>query len=408
MKKQRGESSPHGPLPGTTRPEISVRGSAELADALPYLLGFQPDDSIVLVALHGQRGRFGGRLRIGIPAAPDEWPAVADQLAVCLRGNSLAGGATPEGALLFLCREPADGEKGQDVMERLRPLAQRLRVACGALDMPVFEALCVSDGRYWSYCCPDPTCCPPEGGPLSRPGASAVAASAVYAGIRVRGSQREMEARLKPLGEPLRGPQERALDDAAAALVPHMLRRADREAAVGRTLRLARQLMERLGAASTAGGAPGQAVADAQDDALLGPEEAATLIVGLQDRAARDRAAEWMEGRDAAGALRLWRALARRCVGAYGEYAVPLLSLTGWIEWSSGDEPAARVALCRALETDPRYRFAQLLHRACNEGLDPELLRRCMRQERAVRRRKRRGRPRTVRRTAPRVLRGGA
>ena len=48
-------------------------------------------------------------------------------------------------------------------MERLRPLAQRLRTACGSLDVPVVEALCISDGRFWSYCCPEHGCCPAEG-----------------------------------------------------------------------------------------------------------------------------------------------------------------------------------------------------------------------------------------------------
>ncbi len=38
------------------------------------------------------------------------------------------------------------------------------------------------------------------------------------------------------------------------------------------------------------------------------------MILGLQDRVTRDRAAEWMEGPEAEPALRLWRALARRCV----------------------------------------------------------------------------------------------
>ncbi|WP_375537915.1 DUF4192 family protein [Streptomyces sp. Amel2xB2] len=56
---------------GTGRSDIALRGPAELADALPYLLGFYPDDSIVVVALHGPRGRFGGRIRLGIPADRD-------------------------------------------------------------------------------------------------------------------------------------------------------------------------------------------------------------------------------------------------------------------------------------------------------------------------------------------------
>lgn len=49
--------------------QVTLRTPAELADALPYLLGYRPEDSIVLVALHDRdgRGRFGGRARLGIP-----------------------------------------------------------------------------------------------------------------------------------------------------------------------------------------------------------------------------------------------------------------------------------------------------------------------------------------------------
>ncbi|CAM5624779.1 hypothetical protein SALBM217S_04269 [Streptomyces griseoloalbus] len=103
------------------------------------------------------------------------------------------------------------------------------------------------------------------------------------------------------------------------------------------------------------------------------------MLLGLQDRTTRDRAAAWMEGDEAAPALRLWRALARRCVGPYGEYAAAPLTLAGWVAWSSGDELEAREALAMALGADPDYLFARLLHQACNEGLDPESIRRCLR-----------------------------
>lgn len=57
--------------PESTEPadeqHITLRGPAELADALPYLMGFHPSDSVVMVALHGGLGRFGGRLRLDIP-----------------------------------------------------------------------------------------------------------------------------------------------------------------------------------------------------------------------------------------------------------------------------------------------------------------------------------------------------
>ncbi|MFI0982843.1 DUF4192 domain-containing protein [Streptomyces sp. NPDC021093] len=365
--------------------QITLRGPAQLADSLPYLLGFHPTDSVVMVALHGRSGRFGGRLRVGIPKSPQEWAPVAGHLAECLMANSERRGSRPDGVLVFLCQDPAEGQTGRQVMERLRTFAQRLRTACGALDVPVLEALCLSDGRFWSYCCPDARCCPPEGTGLALPGTSVMAAAAAYAGIQVRGTLREMEERLAP---PPQDPatlraRVRALDGAGSAVVPRILSDTGRTQVGEETLDLVRVLVRRLGQAPPARGS--WAAADSVDDDLISDEEAATVIVGIQDRDTRDHAAEWMEGPEAVHALRLWRVLARRCVGPYGTYAAPPLSLAGWVAWSTGDEPGARVALGLALQVDEEYTFAQLLHQACNEGLDPEELRACLRRERAAR-----------------------
>lgn len=372
--------------------QVSLRSPGELADALPYLLGFHPDDSVVLVALHGERGRFGGRMRVAIPAEPEAWAGIADQLAGCLVTASSARGDRPDGALLFLCRDPGPGEDGAAVVEQLRPFAQLLRTACGEREVPVYEALCVSAGRWWSYVCRGADCCPPEGSALSPPGTSQMAAAAAFAGLRVRGSLKEIESRLVPPAAAEDG-QEEALDAAYAGLLPRMLRPGGAEEVREETLALAGRLVARLRAAGTGpagraekSGVEAAAAADARDDASVGAAEAAAVVFGLQDRLTRDRAAEWMEGEDAEPALRLWRALARRCVGPYAHHAAAPLTLAGWVAWSVGDEPTARVALGRALDADPDYVFAQLLHRACNEGLDPEPLRQCMREERRSRR----------------------
>lgn len=343
--------------------------------------GFCPNDSIVLVALHGSRCRFGGRLRLGIPRSPREWTPVAEQLAECLIEGSERRGSRPDGIVVFLCQDPAEGETSRQVMERLRPLAQRLRTACGTLEVPVYEALCISDGRFWSFCCPDARCCPPEGNALALPGTSVMAAAAAYAGIQVRGSLREMEGRLSPWTNPAAPDQLKALDAVGAALVPRILDGEGREQVAAETLALARKLMKRIEESPRA---VGWAEADAADDCLITHDEAAAVILGLQDRETRDRAAEWMEGPDTGPALRLWRALSRRCVGPYSEHAAAPLTLAGWVSWSTGDEPGARIALGLALRVDPEYVFAQLLHQACNEGLDPEALRSCLRKERGT------------------------
>lgn len=377
-------SSAHSSAPADAVPapvsetQVTLRSPAELADALPYLMGFYPDDSVVLVALHGDRGRFGGRVRLGIPTDTTQWPDVADQLADCLVNAGKERDARPEAILVYLCQEPAQGESGKDVKDRLRPLAQRLRTACGALDVPVLEALCLSNGRFWSYCCPDFRCCPAEGTPMVMPGTSVMAAAAAYAGMQVRGSLKEMEARLTPRTGRRAVEQEKTLDTAAGALVPRMLERDGAAAVRQNTLALAGAMIHRFRQDTPSGS---NRARDACDDALITDAEAADLILGLQDRVTRDRAAEWMDGSAAAPALRLWRALARRCAGGYAEHAVAPLTLAGWVCWSTEDGPSARVALSCALSLDPEYTFAQLLHRAINEGLDPEPLRRCLREQ---------------------------
>ena len=364
--------------------QVTLRTPAELADALPYLLGYRPEDSIVLVALHDKdgRGRFGGRARLGIPAGADDWASVARQLAHGLVTGSERRGTKPEQMIAYVCQEPAPGESGRQVMERLGPLVQKLRTECGRLDVTVIEALCISDGRFWSYCCATEGCCPVDGSPMGLPGTSVLAAAATYAGLQVRGTLRELRTRLLPWETAAALQQEVALDAAGMDLVPRILDDVSRADVAQETLDLAQRILRRLAAAPHVSGA---LHSDFRDDALLAHDEAARLILGLQDRTTRDRAAEWMEGDDAVPALRLWRALARRCVGPYGEHAAAPLTLAGWVAWSTGDDLEAREALAMALGADPDYLFARLLHQACNEGLDPESIRRCLRAERVGR-----------------------
>jgi hypothetical protein len=374
-------------LPGQAEPcQVTLRSASELADALPYLLGYRPEDSIVLVALHNSdgRGRFGGRARVGIPPNPDDWTAAVRQLAHGLVTGSERRGARPEQLVAYVCQEPSEGETGRQVRERLAPLAHQLRVECGLLDVPVVEALCISDGRFWSYCCSGEACCPPEGLPMGLPGTSVLAAAAAYAGIQVRGTLRELRARLLPWENTAALEQEVALDTAGLALVRRMLDETERVRVAEETLALAERIMGRYAEAPPVSGT---LTADRRDDGLLTHDEAARLILGLQDRTTRDRAAEWMEGDEAGPALRLWRALARRCVGPYAEHAAAPLTLAGWVAWSAGDDIEAREALAMALGADPDYLFARLLHQALNQGLDPESVRRCLRAERGTRER---------------------
>ncbi|UED86992.1 DUF4192 domain-containing protein [Streptomyces profundus] len=361
--------------------QVTLSGPADLADALPYILGYHPDDSIVLLGLHGPRGKLGGRIRTAIPEDAENWAEAAKQLAACLVDSSSARGVRPDAAIAYLCQDPPEGGRVRDAAERLRPLAQLLRTACGDLDVPVYEALYVSQERYFSYCATDSLDDASEGGALPRGGSSPMAAAAAFAGVHVRGSLKEMRERLIPLDGPVAIQQERALDAVAARLAPRMVGPAGEQARVrDDTVDLAERLMGRFRRVP-APRDPEQSAADARDDALLTSDEAAHLVLGLQDRLARDLTAGWMDGPEALVALRLWRALARRCVGSFESHAAAPLTLAGWVAWSMGDPVSARVAWTRALDLDPEYVFARLLHQACNDEVDPEPLRRSLRRQ---------------------------
>ncbi|WP_053170391.1 DUF4192 domain-containing protein [Streptomyces sp. SBT349] len=369
----------------TTENRVTLRGAADLADALPYLLGYHPDDSLVLVALHGPDGRVGGRIRADIPRDPAAWDETADQMAARLVDTQALSGPRPDAAIVYVCQEPPEGVEAREVMERLRPLAQRLRTACGALEVPVYEAIYLAGDRCWSYLCLASGCCSGEGKSLPESGTSPMAAAATYAGIQIRGSLREMGRRLDPLGEPIASCQVGAFDAVAKELFPRMLGGGpDAKVVKGETLRLAERLQSRFRRSTPPAGAGGEE-SDALDDTLLSSDEAARLALGLQDRGARDVVAEWMEGPEGPPALRLWRALSRRCIGEFAEYGTAPLTLVGWVAWSLGDDAEARVALGRALERDPGYLFARLLHQGCNGGTSPEALRRFLRGQRAAR-----------------------
>ncbi|WP_433340421.1 DUF4192 family protein [Streptomyces sp. CA-253872] len=371
---------------------ISLKSLADLADSLPYLLGYAPGNSVVLLALHGVRGRLGRRTAVRIPDDPAQWPHAAERVATMLldspadgpgRGDARhsrkrRGNSWPDGVIAFLFQEPEEAKPGAvpppgaaEVREGLRPLAQHIRVACGRFDVPVVEALCLSNGRSWSYVTPLEEQ-EQAGAALLPAGSSVLAATSVYEGTPIPLPAAKLEGRLLPWRTAAAHAQERVLDLVALDLLPQILSSRENVLMIRRgTIGLLDNVLTRFATASV----PSDPLeADLADDEALTHEEAARLVIGLQDREARDEAASFFVFPDAA--RRLWRALARRCVLSYEEHAAAPLSLVGWTAWSLGDESEARLALHLALAVDPHYTFAALLDQAFDDGIEPEEIKR--------------------------------
>ncbi|GGV28086.1 hypothetical protein GCM10010495_50280 [Kitasatospora herbaricolor] len=340
-----------------------MRGPADMAELLPYLLGFFPDDSIVAVGLQGADLRQGGVIRLDIPEAPADWPRAAAETAALLVRLSERRDQRPEQVLLYLCRDPEEGDT-RPVLGTLGPLAEALRTAFEAKGVGVKESLCVSGGRWWSFLCRRAGCCEPSGNPVQQDrGPGPVVAAATFAGLAPRGSRKAIVAGLAPMGEPGAGPQRLAIEQA--------LRRS--AAGGGAARERAGRLLDEVMAEFLAGARE------------IDERRTALLLVGLQDKTLRDRAAEYAEPAELGAAQRLWRFLAGRCVIPFDGYAAAPLTLLAWTSWLADDLATARVVLGLVLRLDPDYLLAQLLHESLNGGLAPEQLLEGVRAERARR-----------------------
>ncbi|WP_280716133.1 DUF4192 domain-containing protein [Kitasatospora sp. MAP5-34] len=348
---------------------VRMRGPADMAEMLPYLLGFFPDDSIVAVGLHGPALQQGGVIRVDIPDDPECWQPLAAETARLLIALSEQRDRRPEQVLLYVCRDPADGD-GRAVVTGLAPLADQLAQAFRAEGVKVKESLCISAGRWWSFLCAGTGCCRPEGALIrSAHLPSPAAAAATFAGLAPRGSRKAIAAALAPIGLPGADAQRAAIERAGPRLLGELTGPGGRPAVLERTSALIEEAMAEFGTGA----------------GELDPERAARLLVGLQDRLGRDRGAEYAEPEELIPAQRLWRYLAQRCVPPFEHFGAAPLTLLAWTSWLAADTATARIVLARALDLDPEYTLAQLLYDSLNGGLMPDQLLESVRRERSRR-----------------------
>jgi hypothetical protein len=133
---------------------LGVGAPAELIAVVPWLLGFRPGgrDLVVLAATPLPRSRVGLSLRYDLPESD---PAVAEAV-----GRRAAVTAAVQGYARLVA-------VGFGPEEAVAPAIAALRHAAGTSGLECVELLRADAGRYWSYTCTDPACCPPGGTPYA-------------------------------------------------------------------------------------------------------------------------------------------------------------------------------------------------------------------------------------------------
>lgn len=335
----------------TSSDEVRIRlgQPGDLIETVPYLLGFHPEHSLVLIGLSSNESGLTASQRVQVALRIDLPPpgVVAEHLAPLVDAltRSDVGSVV---AAAFVADVPGDPRADDRWLELGAVVTEALeRDGLRRLDL-----LIATESAWWSLLCDDSACCPP-GGTAREKGCSVAAAQATMAGLVALPKRQSLEDVLDGVDDSAR----RALDPAIEKAENRII-----DAAI--THQLARTLAaDRLAVRSAARAA---SVA-AHQPPVLTSRRLARLAVALCDLTVRDDV--WLgidEG--SLDAAELMLQLLRRVPAPYD--AAPLF-LFGWHQWRDGNGTLASICAERALLSDPGYSAARLLLVAVQSGMNP-------------------------------------
>ncbi len=312
---------------------------SDLLAMIPFMLGFHPSESLVVVAMKDTHVAFAARddlPPLGCDPPPEQTRYLVDVVRRQRCNRVLLVGYGPE--------------------EQVSPTLAGLTSAFHETGVTVLESLRADGGRYWSYLCANERCCPSQGTPYDV-STSEVAAAWTLEGRVAWRDRAEYEGQIRPVTGSVREAMARETVTAHQRLIA-LLKAADDEEHAAAMLNSAGHL----------------AIASALDRQLNGEpptnEQAAWLSVLLQSVAIRDIAWGLIRGNETE--LRqhrtLWQEVLRR---AEPDLVAAPASLFAFAAWRDGDGAIARLALERALDADPEYRMANLLYQALTAGVPP-------------------------------------
>ncbi|MFI7467999.1 DUF4192 domain-containing protein [Nonomuraea sp. NPDC049646] len=313
-------------------PCLTLTSPADILAAVPYLVGFHPHDSLVVIGLHRGQAKVAARWDVPFP-----------------RGtlDPLTGLLSREGVTELVIVGYGSGDT-------VTPAVDEARLLAAASEIRVGEALRAHEGRYWSYVCELPRCCPPEGTPYD-PTTSQIAAEATVRGLVALPDRRSLERTIAPAAGPVRMAMRQATATAVAEVRTRLVAAPDLD--------------------TFARGYVAEALAEVRATLTVHAggvrlDDIAAARLGLALTVIRVRDEAWTMMRDAH--LPLWKDLTRRLEP---RFVPPAASLLAMAAWRTGDNILATIALERALTTDPHYSMANLLMHALQSLLSPAVVR---------------------------------
>jgi Domain of unknown function (DUF4192) len=320
------------------RPNFEFNRPGAVIAALPAVLGFVPEKSLVLLSIDG--GQLGSVMRVDLSAA------LADRIGHLAEVAAAAGSEVAIAVIV-----DADAAGCSMCNKEYRELCGTLTEELSRRDIVLWAAHVVDRvavGGRWHYV---DDC--GSGGAVDDPSATPLAVAAVLDGRRLYPRRADMQAVIAV--------NDRAGSGALDSLISE--RAASREVAYrADPIECGRRDVEDAMAAAAR-------VADSQQ---LSDAELANLGCALTDVQVRDMLYALAVGQNAGQAETLWALLSRSLPEPWRVEALVLLAFSAY---ARGDGPLAGVSLEAALRCQPGHRMAGMLDTALLSGLRPEHIR---------------------------------
>ncbi|MEP7159719.1 MAG: DUF4192 domain-containing protein [Dermatophilaceae bacterium] len=147
-----------------------LAGRSDLISSLPYVLGFHPRQSVVMVFL--KEKRVCATLRGDLLESVHPWEPLPPEMTLPM--NAVFRRERPDTVILVIFDETSHSFRG---------LLSQVTRACRHAGVRIGDRLLVADGRWRSLDCRDSSCCPVTGRPLAAPDAVPAVAEWVSLGV---------------------------------------------------------------------------------------------------------------------------------------------------------------------------------------------------------------------------------
>ena len=319
--------------------EIQIDGPANLLATVPFLLGFHPEKSLVIVAVKGQHDQVVVSMTLDLP---DKIKDLDAKFMSNLKDTLKRSGADGLVAMFYVEAKP----------HRLQSISELLMKEIST-EFHVRDILWVCDGNWASYLCSDESCCPKEGRKLEIDKPSLAKTELVLAGRSVVSKRSDINNFLE-------------ITTVNQDLIPILSQLARQKAKAEHS-----QALEKWESSQFKFLTAKKAIQD------LNLKLSARLLFGLTDIPIRDALlAHHIDlaqiNEDPNQYLfeiaQNWAEVAKVSPEAFRP---PICTCVAIFMWQAGEGILARSAVGFALAQDPQFHLAKLINNALDSGMPP-------------------------------------